>query len=61
MTQWSRRVQWGNKEREESLEQKAIRAMWECQDQEGPLDSKGPQVSRVSRASEDPAEREDLK
>lgn len=53
--------QGGSKERGESPEQRDIRVMWVHQDQEVPLDNKGPQVSQVTRVNKDLKEREDLK
>lgn len=45
--------QWGNKEREESMETRAIRAMWVCQDSEVPVDNKGLQVNPATRVDTD--------
>ncbi|KAK7814363.1 hypothetical protein U0070_027021 [Myodes glareolus] len=44
-----KRVQSGNKETEENMVTKAIRAIWVCQDSEVPLDNKGPQVLREKK------------
>lgn len=46
-------AQWGNKETEESMVTKAIRAIWVYQDSEVPLDNKGPQVNRATRVDKD--------